>query len=92
MPSGSRVEHASYVTCDSVGYCKELGCLSPISLLDHVVPFVYAPVYTLESSIHSPQGVVCATPLWNCENSKFAGMLTVLDIIHLIIRITRQLP
>jgi hypothetical protein len=28
-------------------------------------------------------GVVSA-PLWNSETSKFAGMLTVLDIIHLI--------
>lgn len=28
-------------------------------------------------------GVVSA-PLWNSEKSKFAGMLTVLDIIHLI--------
>jgi hypothetical protein len=28
-------------------------------------------------------GVVSA-PLWNSEESKFAGMLTVLDIIHLI--------
>lgn len=31
----------------------------------------------------SSQGVVSA-PLWNSESSKFAGMLTVLDIIHLI--------
>ena len=30
-----------------------------------------------------PPGVVSA-PLWNSEKSKFAGMLTVLDIIHLI--------
>lgn len=30
-----------------------------------------------------PLGVVSA-PLWNSEKSKFAGMLTVLDIIHLI--------
>jgi len=28
-------------------------------------------------------GVVSA-PLWNSDKSKFAGMLTVLDIIHLI--------
>lgn len=28
-------------------------------------------------------GVVSA-PLWNSEKSRFAGMLTVLDIIHLI--------
>jgi 5'-AMP-activated protein kinase, regulatory gamma subunit len=31
----------------------------------------------------SSTGVVSA-PLWNSEESKFAGMLTVLDIIHLI--------
>jgi len=31
----------------------------------------------------SHTGVVSA-PLWNSEQSKFAGMLTVLDIIHLI--------
>jgi hypothetical protein len=30
-----------------------------------------------------PSGVVSA-PLWNSENSRFSGMLTVLDIIHLI--------
>jgi len=29
------------------------------------------------------QGVVSA-PLWNSERSRFAGMLTVLDLIHLI--------
>ena len=33
--------------------------------------------------IVSVQGVVSA-PLWNSEKSKFAGMLTVLDMIHLI--------
>lgn len=32
---------------------------------------------------HCHTGVVSA-PLWNSEKSKFAGMLTVLDIIHLI--------
>jgi len=42
----------------------------------------------LSRSILSPflkvtTGVVSA-PLWNSEKSKFAGMLTVLDIIHLI--------
>lgn len=31
----------------------------------------------------SVTGVVSA-PLWNSETSRFAGMLTVLDIIHLI--------
>jgi 5'-AMP-activated protein kinase regulatory gamma subunit len=30
-----------------------------------------------------PPGVVSA-PLWNSQTSSFAGMLTVLDIIHLI--------
>lgn len=40
------------------------------------------------ASVHSPLsplllGVVSA-PLWNSEKSRFAGMLTVLDIIHLI--------
>jgi 5'-AMP-activated protein kinase regulatory gamma subunit len=41
--------------------------------------------YTLPYSplIRSRAGVVSA-PLWNSEKSKFAGMLTVLDIIHLI--------
>lgn len=34
-------------------------------------------------SLISPAGVVSA-PLWNSEKSAFAGMLTVLDIIHLI--------
>jgi len=27
---------------------------------------------------------VVSAPLWNSDESKFAGMLTVLDIIHLI--------
>lgn len=35
------------------------------------------------SSLSRVTGVVSA-PLWNSEHSKFAGMLTVLDIIHLI--------
>jgi hypothetical protein len=35
------------------------------------------------SELISHPGVVSA-PLWNSEQSKFAGMLTVLDIIHLI--------
>lgn len=33
--------------------------------------------------MYAYKGVVSA-PLWNSEKSKFAGMLTVLDIIHLI--------
>lgn len=37
----------------------------------------YSPFLTVTT------GVVSA-PLWNSEKSKFAGMLTVLDIIHLI--------
>ena len=40
-------------------------------------------IYHLIHFIVSVQGVVSA-PLWNSEKSKFAGMLTVLDIIHLI--------
>jgi len=32
----------------------------------------------------SPRPGVVSAPLWNSEQSKFAGMLTVLDIIHLI--------
>ena len=39
--------------------------------------------FTSFSLFISPTGVVSA-PLWNSEQSKFAGMLTVLDIIHLI--------
>ena len=35
------------------------------------------------SNVFFLSGVVSA-PLWNSEKSKFAGMLTVLDIIHLI--------
>jgi hypothetical protein len=47
-----------------------------------MVPFdsVYLAVYH-KYIIFS--GVVSA-PLWNSSESKFAGMLTVLDIIHLI--------
>ena len=37
------------------------------------IPIGYSP----------PVGVVSA-PLWNSDKSNFAGMLTVLDIIHLI--------
>jgi 5'-AMP-activated protein kinase, regulatory gamma subunit len=33
--------------------------------------------------LRSPSGVVSA-PLWNSQKSRFAGMLTVLDLIHLI--------
>lgn len=41
------------------------------------------PCIRSHTSIHLLLGVVSA-PLWNSEKSKFAGMLTVLDIIHLI--------
>ena len=35
--------------------------------------------------LHCRLGIgVVSAPLWNSEKSKFAGMLTVLDIIHLI--------
>jgi len=47
----------------------------------------YSTVYSQDpfspSSLTATTGVVSA-PLWNSEKSKFAGMLTVLDIIHLI--------
>ncbi|KAF5374901.1 hypothetical protein D9758_000225 [Tetrapyrgos nigripes] len=49
-----------------------IACSSTVSIL----PCLCA------SSNHLP-GVVSA-PLWNSEKSEFAGMLTVLDIIHLI--------
>ncbi|KAG6812485.1 hypothetical protein H0H92_002592 [Tricholoma furcatifolium] len=39
--------------------------------------------FTQDLSNRTSTGVVSA-PLWNSEKSKFAGMLTVLDIIHLI--------
>jgi len=52
---------------------KALQCL----LLNGTHPF------SIFSSLISHPGVVSA-PLWNSEQSKFAGMLTVLDIIHLI--------
>ena len=32
----------------------------------------------------TPSAGVVSAPLWNNDKSKFAGMLTVLDIIHLI--------
>lgn len=49
--------------------CLLLNGASPLPL--RVSQLIYHP------------GVVSA-PLWNSEKSKFAGMLTVLDIIHLI--------
>lgn len=55
---------------------KALQCL----LLNGMFPLL---IYHLIHLIISVQGVVSA-PLWNSEKSKFAGMLTVLDIIHLI--------
>ena len=43
---------------------------------------LFYPTDHIELSTHCP-GVVSA-PLWNSAESRFAGMLTVLDIIHLI--------
>ena len=57
--------------------CEEGFAVSPVKWLVEVLGFEMGRAYLGHS------GVVSA-PLWNSEKSKFAGMLTVLDIIHLI--------
>jgi hypothetical protein len=42
------------------------------------------PCYLFFSLITNLISGVVSAPLWNSEKSRFAGMLTVLDIIHLI--------
>ncbi|KAF5356080.1 hypothetical protein D9756_003810 [Leucocoprinus leucothites] len=44
-----------------------------------------APDFSSDSFLDShPLAGVVSAPLWNSDNSRFSGMLTVLDIIHLI--------